>query len=481
MRLGRLYAVLLLYMLFVAPMSSLAKETRDVIRPSPNDFAYGIPLEVVEDGALYEAALPPEFYRGILRNDLSDACVFNGQGEVVPFALQKITTEAASPPPTVTLPIFPIYGTPGEKPEGLSLHLHRDSSGAIIDMDANTNDAQAQERKVVAYLLDAGSLHHSFNALVLDWPTSPEGFVAKISVEYSEDLDHWSTLLTGTTIASLRYEDHSLEQRKVDLNRPLKAKYLRLSWTRTQEEVRLTAAAAQLAQDMPEPERQWATAGVTAKSDRSGEYNFEAPGAMPVDRIRLKFPQKNTLVQASFFSRAAEKDTWKPRNAGRDSLLAYSLRVEGEDFVNPDIPMIPGTARQWLMRIEPAGGFGRGVPQIELGWTPQKLVFVARGDGPFQLAYGSARSTGRGFQVDDLLTKFAERHKNKLFVKAARAGPRMMLGGEAMLKPPIPPYPWKEWALWLVLVLGVILLAWMTLRLYRQMNHPNDRSTDNKS
>lgn len=476
MRFGRVCrTVTLLLLLSLDPMNGHADQARN-FTPNLNDFAYGIPLEIVGDGAMYEVALPPELYKGVLRNDLGDACVFNGQGEIVPFALQKLTAEPPKPSPAVPLSFFPIYGQPGEKPEGLSLHIRRDTSGAIMDLDASAPDAQ--ERKVVAYLLDANSLHQPVSGLVLEWQTIPEGFVARVSVEHSNDLDHWSSSVTRATIASLRYEEHSLEQRKIDLGRPLRAKYLRLSWPQSLEEVQLKGIAAQLAQETPEQERQWATIEVKANADRAGEYSFDAPGSMPVDRVRLKFPQKNTMAWASFFSRTTDKDGWRSRNLQGNAALVYSLRIEGEDFPNPDIPVIALTDRLWMMRIHPAGGIGQGMLQIELGWVPQQLVFVARGEPPFRLAYGSARVMERNFQVDDLLTKFADRHKNKLFIKAARTGPQMTLGGQAVLKPLPPPYPWKEWLLWLVLVSGVLLLAWMTLRLYRQMNPRDNGNTD---
>ena len=55
---------------------------------SSHDFAYGIPLEVDGDGAIYSLPLPQEVYRYTTRKDLGDVRIFNGYGEVVPHMLQ---------------------------------------------------------------------------------------------------------------------------------------------------------------------------------------------------------------------------------------------------------------------------------------------------------------------------------------------------------------------------------------------------------
>jgi hypothetical protein len=50
------------------------------------------------------------------------------------------------------------------------------------------------------------------------------------------------------------------------------------------------------------------------------------------------------------------------------------------------------------------------------------------------------------------------------------------LGDASRLKPAPPPRDWKRYLLWSVLVLGVLILALMALRLYKQMDNesPNE-------
>ena len=51
---------------------------------------------------------------------------------------------------------------------------------------------------------------------------------------------------------------------------------------------------------------------------------------------------------------------------------------------SPEIALTNVGERYWLLRVDPKGrGVGEGVPILQIGWPPQKLVFAARGGGPF--------------------------------------------------------------------------------------------------
>jgi len=431
--------------------------------PVPEDFAHGLPVQIPGDGAIYEITVPLEFYRGVTRSDFSDVCMFNGRREVVPFALRRPLAPRPADSTAPGLPLFPVFGLRDRALDGLSLRIRRNNEGAIIDM--NAGEEASSERRIVACLVDAGTLKRPVEALLVEWQTESEGFVGKILVEGSDDLEHWSVLAGNAVIASLRYGGSTLEQRRIAL-RPTRAKYLRLSWPGSREEVKFTEVRAQLLPESAEPPREWVTLEPSVAKEASGDYFFDFGGYLPADRIRVKLPQKNTLTAAAFFSRTAENAPWKPRQSG----AVYSLRIEGTDFDNPDLVVSPDRERFWLMRIDRSGGgIGQGIPRLELGWVPQRLVFIARGDGPFTLAFGSGRVSDAGFQAAELVGRISGQNRETLSIKPATAGPCITLGGPEVLKPR-PVHPWKQWILWTVLVLGVILVTWMALSLYRQMN-----------
>ncbi len=113
------------------------------------------------------------------------------------------------------------------------------------------------------------------------------------------------------------------------------------------------------------------------------------------------------------------------------------------------------------------------MPVIHIGWPPQKLVFAARGAGPFQLAYGNSEAKAASYPIDSLIPGYKTESEFK--VKPAALGEQVTLSGAARLRKP-PDY--KKWALWGSLILGVCVLGWMAYRLSRQISKPDANGAD---
>jgi hypothetical protein len=214
-----------------------------------------------------------------------------------------------------------------------------------------------------------------------------------------------------------------------------------------------------------EPERSWLR--ITAQdAGKIGEYWFDLQGQFPVDRMRLELPQQNTVARVAFLSRPDPKQPWR----AVINAVVYRLARQGGDVVSPDLAIFSGTDRYWLLRVDQTGGgLGNGTPKLSVGWVPQKLVFAARGNGPFQLAYGSAVALPATYSIETLVPDWRTEPRPRL--GTAQALPEQLLAGEAALRPK-PKRDYKVWGLWAALVAGVLLLAWMAWRLARQMQPP---------
>lgn len=430
--------------------------------PSPKDFAYGLQLVTSNGEALYEAVIPAEVYRGVTRGDLGDLRVFNGRNEIVPSAVIRPSLETAPPAESAPLPIFPVYAGVGSKAGDLSMQVKKDRNGAIINV--TTGNGPGTGRVIIAYLVDARRVGKPVSALELEPRTTTEGIVSRVSVDSSSDLERWSGMARDTTIVSMRYGEHMLERRTIELYSE-KPSYFRISSDDPGRMPELAGVRAILAVSAEEQDRQWQSVAAAKITEKDGysEYSFDTAGRMPVDRIRVSLPQANTLVNATFLSGKTKEGPWVIRK----SSPVYQLRLQGHDARNADIALPPCSDRYWLMRVDRGGGgLGRGVPKLDFGWVPGKLLFVARGVPPFTLAYGSSR-LGPG--ENGLPGQLGNLRKENAPAKTAIIGPRTVLGGEAALRPGMTPRDWKTAVLWGVLVLGVSLLAWMAARLYRQM------------
>jgi hypothetical protein len=172
-------------------------------------------------------------------------------------------------------------------------------------------------------------------------------------------------------------------------------------------------------------------------------------------------PERNTLVPVQVLARHTDDQRWQLVTTG----VVYRLTHEGHDVVSADLSVSASGWQQWLLRLDSrGGGIGAQQPQVEVGWVPQQLVVVARGEGPFQLAYGSVRARSSDLAIQTLVPGW--RSDAELKAATATAGAQEILAGPRALRR-APDY--KTWGLWASLVIGVVVLAWMAWVLAREL------------
>jgi hypothetical protein len=154
----------------------------------------------------------------------------------------------------------------------------------------------------------------------------------------------------------------------------------------------------------------------------------------------------------------------------------YRLQRDGATVTSPDLQVPPSADRQWLVRVDPrGGGLGAGGVALELGWIPHELVFAARGEAPFILAFGDSRARPEalpvatvvpGYKKDEELTA---RRATIGEVTLARPSKGFLSDPAAWIRAAFESGDARTWLLWLVLGAGVLAVAWMALRLLREL------------
>jgi Protein of unknown function (DUF3999) len=435
----------------------------------PEEFAYGIPIHADAQDALYEIEIPAVVYRGATRTDLGDIRVFNGQGEVVPHALRPRALTSTERAPAVNLPVFPLYGEASDRLEDLNVRIEKRSDGTIVSI---RGQAKTSAAKLRGYLLDASALKRAVRALSFDWQSGADGFVSRIRVEGSDDLSAWTKVADGAALVRLSFGGHQLQQNRVELH-AAKFKYLRVSWPENHSPVESLTVLAEPAAGVISARRVWQNVAGETVTGKAGEYRYDLGGPFPFDRLRVELPQVNSLVRLQVLARQKTNGDWQPVT----DATAYRLRDRDAEVTSPEIAVISHGERYWLLRIDQkGGGLGTGMPVISVGWVPQKLVFAARGAGPFQLAYGNVGAKSVGYSIDSLIPGY--KTDAEFRVKAASLGEQVTLAGPARLRAPM---DYKKWALWGSLILGVLVLGWMAYRLVRQVSNAGAEHTTDKS
>lgn len=445
----------------------------------PADFAYGIPLEADGKEALYEVTLPASAYRGVVRADLADVRVFNGAGEVVPHAWRPRRPAGSEAVAPVALTLFPLKAEAGSDVDRISIRVRRGAGGTSsveLSSTSSTGARAGVEKRTVGYFVDLTALDHALRAIEFEWQPVPAGFAGKLRVDASDDLGSWRTLVAAAPLVNLEVAGQRLQQKRVELPRQ-KVKYLRLSWVQHGAGAappELASARGEPVEKTVEAAREWAQAE-PATGEKPGEYVFDLRGRHPVDRVRLHLPEPNTVAQVELLARDKSDTPWRAVTRG----VAYRLRRDGSEITSPELSVGVTTDRYWLLRVDQrGGGVGSGAPKLEAGWVPHTLVFTARGEPPFQLAYGNREAKPAGYSIETLIPGYRDASgpqlraakagtQQTINVSGARALEQQELGGEARLKEAV---DWKRWSLWGALVLGVLILGAMAWRLLRQLD-----------
>lgn len=432
---------------------------------TPMDFAKGYALKAHSGHALHELTLPADVHRGVTRADLGDVRVFNRAGQIVPHAFRESPPESTAPPRLV-LPHFSVAtATAGTRPD-LFMTVRTRPDGTIVDVRSIDRGRPTGTRGTVL-VLDASQTKQPIKLLELAWAPPVAGFYTSVDVEASDDLQHWRRVVTRAPVASLEQGGHRIEQRRVELG-GVRAKYLRLRWSDATAPL-LTGASAELVPSVPLPRLDWQRVTVTPDSGEAGGLRFDVAGPLRVERVRIEPPEQNSIAQIELLSRVDARQPWRSRG----TVLIYRLTADGRRLEQQEIVLAPSTDPQWLMRIaNRESAFGNNPPVVDIAYRPAQLVFVARGEGPYLLAYGSGRAGPAARPLEGLLLDMAGRDADrpKAIPSPATLGAARILGGPDALRAPISPQDWKIMALWAVLAAGVLLLAWMARRLFRQMS-----------
>ena len=447
---------LLAAILAAASLSATAAE-------SPEDFAFAVPIEGLGGDALHRVAIPQAVYESVAFPDLRDLRVFNGAGEVVPYAFRPVERTSEKPAP-VALPIFPVRGPRDARSEDLDLSF--DKSGGKVSVRLRSRAAAAGPQALLGYLIDASVLRKPLNGIEVDWGRAAADRLVPVRLEAGDDLKHWTTLAADAPLGGLSHAGRRLERKAIEY-RSLKAKYLRLMWTDPAQAIELKAILGLSPEQHAQPERSWKEVVATPDAGKAGEYLADLGGRFPLDRLALRLPQENAIVPVRFLSRGKPEDRWTPVT----HTVAYRLNQNGRELVSPDIAVGVNSHRYWLLRVDPAaGGIGSGSLIVRAGWTPREIVFTARGNGPFRLAYGNSKAQAGSLGIEALVPGWRTDQEPQMSV--ASTGPVQKIAGESAARQRIDV---KKWGLWSALFAGVAVLAWMAWRLSKQMQRPNTK------
>lgn len=424
----------------------------------PDAFAYGMRIDTVGLQPVQSVMLTQGIYENLTRSDLGDLRVFNAAGQPVPHALHLAPEQPETTSDVVALPIFPVYGQPGESMGDLGVQVRRTREGTLVRIDGQNRQ---QTPALRAYIVDASQLETPVNELAFIWETAPEDLLVPVTVETSNDLLNWQRWGTPGTIASVSHAGQVLMQNTLDLP-AREARYYRISWPASVvfqplDRIDATTAAGRL-----EIERLWLS--VPLEKTDGNTYTTWLKGAVPAERIQIEFPDSQSFVRVRLASSDTPDGPWQTHHEG----LAYRMQAGDASWAAPPISIYRNTNRYWQLTIlQEEGNAILGTPSLRFGWTPARVLFVPQGDAPFTLAFGNTEAEPAAFSSSELMRPVSSDYTSVFDLKVGTLEAASTLGGEARLEPSTE-LPWQQIVLWGSLLLGVLVLGGLAMRLLKQ-------------
>lgn len=422
---------------------------------TPADFSVRVPLAVSGNGPWYRLELPLAVQLSARQADLSDVRVFNAAGEPQAYALSRQSSQRSESRTVTEVKWFPLYAADTQQALP-GVVMKSTTEGTLLEIRPSSAKGPQVLR---GWVLDASAIKAPLQQLSLDWSREHDGF-QRFSIEASDDLQHWTPWGDGQ-VARLSFADERVEQHDVNLPGQ-SARYLRLVW-QGQAAPLLTSARLVSATSSSLPLPLVWSQPLAGTRLSAGEYSWQLPTGLNVERLRIELKQPNTLAPVTLSGRRDSKQAWQPLSNG----LLYRLTSNGQEVVQDEL-QLPGQAVAELkLQVDERGaGLGVEAPALHFAVRSTQLVFLARGEPPFTLALGNAAAKAANLPLSTLIPDYS--------AERLRALGQATVAGDAVVNTPVAAAAvesgpdWKKLGLWAVLLLGVAALGAMAYSLLRK-------------
>lgn len=432
--------------------------------PGMQDFAFAADFSAGQL-SLRQANLPVEVMQHIQHPDFADVRVFNADGSSVPFEITSLK-DKDTPPMEQPLSFFPMEKDKQANPDDIRLELQQ--AGSIHNLTLTSSHKASDPALTEQYIIrNTQPDHASLCHLRFDWTQPTGNRVLGFSLDSSTDLKQWSSLANNLNISRLTHADNTLENNTVEIP-CTHADYLRLSWENAQPGVSITQITG-IYPGRAVSEYRWQDIAITELKPDKDEavLLFDNPGIIPISKIQLKPVMEGNIYTGDVYSRLDPKPGEKERWTYRGRLNQYLLQASNETRVQSEADTVTiSRDPHWKIRLDRPISDAQAKPTVVVGWPPDTIRFLAQGKAPFLLAFGNPVITvGVNTELPDFVPG---NDGHTLQTETVQLGDVHSLGNVDLVKKSS---PWKLITLWLGLVFGTLVMAYMAYHLYQEMKH----------
>ena len=322
------------------------------------------------EGSLLMLELPEEVYRGLKQKDLGDLRIFDASKKPLPFIIRNHPKEVFTPFPE-EVPFF-VWDGGRENQFPANTDIEINTSGGVVRIK---NQGSFPGSSPV-YLVDCSLLDYVPSSLRIESLNQGKNYNSLVSIHYSKDLSNWISFDKKQILASFGMN----VQDTLELPAAENMKYLLVNFEGgAPPPVRMTVFFAPEERDGVYHEL--IVQGRKSKDGKKVQYVLES--YFPIESIDFILAEADS-IPVLVKNRYSEKDEWNVQVRG--AIFRYNSAgniVKNKPFI------ITSQAPYWELETTGELLFSTA-PECVIRWKQRELIFPARGNGPWTLAYGNA-------------------------------------------------------------------------------------------
>ena len=431
-------------------------------------FAWQWPLEFPAGAGMAQLTLTPAVYRQLHRDDLADLAAFNGAGESIPLGpvSDQRNRQPAPLPQALSLPMFPLDTQAADSAEGFRLNLERDARGQLRRLDVeSTPENLPAPAAASGWIVDGSQLDQPLIGFRIGLAENgADDLNASVLIEGSNDLQRWTSAAPPRALVSLSRDGLRLQRLTLDVPSARYAYWRLRSASDDALPVSSVQALVMPGGAAPDPFSRVKLQTPTA-TEQAGGFSYQLFGPLPVERLEITLAERNSLANVVIESRAQSDRPWTER------ARAVAFLLPGDIGMQP-LAIAPTRDRLWRLRSDPP--LSRA-PELTAAYRADRFVVLAQGQAPYRLAAGSATARRPNYPLQvPLAAVAASEPGDSSVIRLVIDGKGSALAGESALSVPKAPTPWRQLALWAVLLLGAVAIGGMAIGLLRSRAAQDD-------
>lgn len=418
------------------------------------DFAWRAPLSQ-SDEEIQRVELPIDVLLDSTNADLGDIAVFDKNGDRLPGWVRQQQPVATQHDIALTFHRLSDYES--EQPLSVSKREATLDNGRMTEYQMRGN-VPVKLRKLI-YMIELSDTQQKLgiSAIELKWIHQPVNQLLHLRVEVGNNLENWRVVHHRKSLFKGGREKQS-GSRIAGI--PAGYRYIRLIPSKAVDTFTLQSVAGFYATQSHIEDLVYSTGKLKQDVDHPAYYYFTQPTALSAKSFEL-IPARQGFVKGNLY---ASRSDFRKKRLIKKNLSQFNIAPSALTVGNKPVQLHRAQEKYWWFKPDTPLD-----TEVTVKWfyPRYEYLFLANGQSPYTLGWGNHTAGIPANDLKQLLKK--EKQQASYALPFVQLGQREKSGGASRLLPE-KKLPWMKWVLWLALIGGVLAMARMAWRLYREMS-----------